>query len=296
MRALPAWLALLPMAALAQAPGFMDGAAAYEAGDASRCADVLLAVEAANGSFPANGELLTAECLAQAGRFEEAFAYLRRQLPKGRIRLDELRGKSRPGLDALRRQPGWSSLLVEAMNAEVARLESLDAGLRDELLARAARDQAARQAQVETPGAETAQAVAAVDRDNAAWLESIVEARGWPDAATVGRDGADAARMLVQHADHDVAFQARALALMEPAVRKGTVERADFALLTDRVLRAQGKPQRYGTQFETREDGVMRMQPVEDEAGLDARRAAMGLPTMVEYKKLLSEAYGQPVE
>ena len=40
----------------------------------------------------------------------------------------------------------------------------------------------------------------------------------------------------------------------------------------------------------------MRMRPVEDEAGLDTRRLAVGLPTMADYRKLLADSLGQAVE
>jgi hypothetical protein len=36
--------------------------------------------------------------------------------------------------------------------------------------------------------------------------------------------------------------------------------------------------------------------PIEDIGGLDARRAAIGLPTMGEYVRQLAEAYKMPME
>jgi hypothetical protein len=53
---------------------------------------------------------------------------------------------------------------------------------------------------------------------------------------------------------------------------------------TDRILVAEGKPQRYGTQFHT-VDGKLVPRPIEDEANVDARRAAVGLGTMAEYNE-----------
>jgi hypothetical protein len=47
---------------------------------------------------------------------------------------------------------------------------------------------------------------------------------------------------------------------------------------------AEGKPQRYGTQLDT-VDGKLQPFPVEDEANLDSRRKAVGLPPMAEYIK-----------
>ncbi|WP_245228116.1 DUF6624 domain-containing protein [Xanthomonas bromi] len=134
-----------------------------------------------------------------------------------------------------------------------------------------------------------------VDHDNTAWLKQVVAAHGWPGRRLVGEDGANAAWTLVQHADADPAFQAQALALMEAALARHDVMPGDVALLTYRVLLAQGKPQRYGTQFMTDADGRMSLRPTEDEAGLEARRRAMGLPPMAEYKKMLQDLYHQSV-
>jgi hypothetical protein len=43
-------------------------------------------------------------------------------------------------------------------------------------------------------------------------------------------------------------------------------------------------------------DGTPSMAPVEDEANLDVYRARMGLTPIAEYKKQISELYGQPVK
>ncbi|MCD9026654.1 hypothetical protein LDO26_00300 [Luteimonas sp. BDR2-5] len=300
---LPIMLAALAVtaatAAPASTPTFMQGVEAWEAGDASRCADLLLAVESAGAPVPTGGELLTAECLAGADRHDEALVYLRRQLPTGRIDLDELRGKSRPGLDALRTQAGWPALLVEAEQRAQAREAGMDHALRDELLRRQAIDQEIRQQVFVDPTTRGDTALMArmadIDRDNIAWLHGVLR-DGWPDSDRVGHDGAKAAWLLVQHADADPALQRMALELMQRAVAAGRADPSDFALLTDRVLLAEDSPQRYGTQFQTGEDGRMRLRPVEDAGGLDARRAAVGLPPMAEYRALLQQMYGQPVE
>jgi len=293
--------ALLVLASAVEAtpPSFVDALAAYEAGDPGRCGEILLAAEMAGAAVPANGELLTAECLSAAGRFDDAFAYLRRQLPGGRIPLDDLVCRSRPGLDALRPQPDWNALRAEAEALEAAQAARRDPALREELLRRAEADQVARRAVFGTDGSmdDAARArMAAVDRENTAWLKQVLDSRGWPDSDLVGHDGAKAAWMLVQHADHDPAFQRAALARMQPAVDAGRAERSDFALLTDRVLLAQGQPQRYGTQFQTDAGGVMRLRPVENPDGLEARRAAVGLPSMADYRQMLRDGYGTEVE
>lgn len=281
-------------------PSFMQAVSAHEAGAFDRCADVMLAVESIAGPMPVNGELLAVECPASAGRHADALAYLRRQLPAGRIAIEDLRSKSHPGLDALRQRAEWPALLAHAEQLAADQASGQDAALREQLLQRAGRDQQLRQAVLGAAGSEVDPArwreLQALDADNAAWLRQVLDEHGWPASPLVGHDGAKAAWLLVQHADGDPALQRRALDMMQPAFERGQVDRGDVALLTDRVLLAEGKPQRYGSQFETDDDGVMRLRPVEDLAGLEARRAAAGLPSMADYRRMLTEIYGQPVE
>ena len=100
----------------------------------------------------------------------------------------------------------------------------------------------------------------------------------------VGEDGALAAFLLVQHADRDPQFQKKCLPLLEAAVRVGEASASNLAYLTDRVLIAEGKPQRYGTQFQT-VGGKSAPFPIEDAENVDARRNAVGLGPLAEYAK-----------
>jgi hypothetical protein len=166
------------------------------------------------------------------------------------------------------------------------------------LLTRVARDQAVRDtfaAQLRTGGTLTPELLAslrAVDSANLAWLKPQLLMTGFPNRAQVGKDGVQAAALLVQHSDADPAFQAEVLPLLEAAFRAGDVTGQEVAMLTDRVAKAQGRPQRYGTQA-TITDGRVIFDPIEDSTGVDARRAAMGLPPLAEYKAVLDSAYGQ---
>jgi hypothetical protein len=56
-------------------------------------------------------------------------------------------------------------------------------------------------------GLAAAEHLQAVDAANTARMKRIVAERGWPGRSLVGDDGAQAAWLLVQHADHDPAFQ-----------------------------------------------------------------------------------------
>lgn len=167
---------------------------------------------------------------------------------------------------------------------------------RADLLARLATDQAIRDtlaAELRATGQPSPAVVRrmnAIDSANTAWLKTRVLAAGWPTPAQVGKDGMQAAFLLVQHADRDPEFQQRVLPELEAAYRAGSIDGQDLALLTDRVLRARGLPQRYGTQAAIR-DGRVIVDPIADSTGVDARRAALGLPPLAVYQRVLDSAY-----
>lgn len=98
----------------------------------------------------------------------------------------------------------------------------------------------------------------------------------------VGTDGARAAWLLVQHADHAVTFQRNCLTLMEAHLADDQVAPADMAYLTDRVAVNEGKPQVYGTQGRVLE-GVWQPRPIGERENVDQRRKSVGLKTLKEY-------------
>jgi hypothetical protein len=137
----------------------------------------------------------------------------------------------------------------------------------------------------------TPEQVLAVDLRHTHVVRLLLAQHGWPGRDLVGRDGAQATWLLVQHADHDVQFQANCLKLLRAAVESGDASREHLALLTDRVLVGQGKPQLYGTQFMLAGDGKYVPRPIEDPARVDVRRGAMDLPPLAEYERRMNEIY-----
>lgn len=130
-----------------------------------------------------------------------------------------------------------------------------------------------------------------LDRRNTARLKEIVGAIGWPTKELVG-DAATKAWLLVQHADHDPAFQRQCLELMK-AAPEGEVEKSDVAMLEDRVNVAEGKPQRYGSQLHVDENGHYGPYPIEDIEHLDERRAEVGLEPFAETYEYMKRVYAQ---
>ncbi|UKE67820.1 hypothetical protein KM547_19580 [Xanthomonas translucens pv. phlei] len=275
----------------ADAPGLDAAIQAYDAKDYGKCADTLAAVDAAPAGMPSGMDLFYVECLAAAGRTDAAFAVLDKQLLQGRVDMEDLKHKDRPGLNKLRTASGWATMLAKAERLDAARQARIDQSLRQELLARVEKDQAVRQKVIAEGAGGSWEQTVQVDRDNTAWLKKVVMEKGWPTKSMVGEDGSKAAFLIAQHATLDPTFQEQVLAQMQAALEQKEADPADFALLKDRVLLHQGKPQLYGTQFGTDPEGTMFLDNTQDLDGLDARRQAMGLPPIADYKKALSDLY-----
>lgn len=159
--------------------------------------------------------------------------------------------------------------------------------LASQLLARAEKDQEMRNRAI---GTDMSGWDSTVDEDNTAYLKAHVEAHGWPTVSAVGRNASQAAWLLAQHADHDPAFQAYCLRLMQ-ALPQNEVSLRNIAYLEDRVRVANGEPQLYGTQF-YKEGDSFSPRPIEDEGHLEERRAAMGLETFEANRQRMIEMYG----
>lgn len=157
------------------------------------------------------------------------------------------------------------------------------AALREELLQMGARDQRIRQATTMVfESEEEFKNWQATDANNQERLKAIVDRYGWPTVSMVGQDGAQAAWLIVQHADNDPDFQRRILSLIEPLTATGEVEPASYAYLYDRTH----YPQRYGTQGACVSRQEWQPFEIEDMAGVDARRRTAGLPPLADYVKL----------
>ncbi len=132
-----------------------------------------------------------------------------------------------------------------------------------------------------------------IDRYTTGQMRQIVKTYGWPTVKLVGRQGAQDAWLLVQHADQSPKFQRECLDLMQPLLASEQVSKQNVAYLTDRVLLAEGKKQLYGTQFQQNAKGEWEPKPIEDPENVDKRRLEMGLNTLAEYQKMIEEAYGK---
>lgn len=137
-----------------------------------------------------------------------------------------------------------------------------------------------------------------VDRANTARLKVLFDQCGFPDKDRHGEQAQGNAWLLVQHADHDVAFQKYTLALLEKmAAQRGEPVRPSFAFLADRIAVAEGGPQLYGTQLTWQGNPCnAEFDPMDDREKVEARRAALGLPPLDEYRKQVFENLDCPLD
>jgi len=263
--------------------------AAYDAKNWSECAAQWIAVSEHSTGEQKTGALYDAACCyALDGRVDPAIATLESAFDAGYWDAEHVIADD--DLASVRAHAKWPALEARAQANFVAFEKSLaDPALRKELLALATKDQKARFAIKDQDDKPAIEAVMAIDREATARMKQVVAQHGWPGKRVVGLDGANAAWLLVQHADADAAFQKDCLAKMEPLVATGDVAGKDFAYLFDRVAIAEGRKQRYGTQFDGED-----IAPLEDPPNVDARRKSVGLGTLAEYKAFVKQAEAAP--
>lgn len=231
---------------------------------------------------------------ARAGRVDEAFMWLERSAAGGFSRGGTV--DQDPDLLSLHKDPRYARIQREFARNEEARLASehpADPKLQHELLAMAKKDQDARN-HLDVVGHHDQQALAqmkAIDAENLPRMKAIIDRYGWPGITLVGRSAEQAAWILIQHSDTDVAFQQRCLKLLEQAVKAKEATAQQLAYLTDRVRVHQKKPQRYGTQL-TEKDGKVVPLPLENASKVDAWRAEIGLDSLGHYVAMVNQLQG----
>lgn len=115
----------------------------------------------------------------------------------------------------------------------------------------------------------------ALDAQNRSELAELLRDRGWPEPCQLTRSAASELFYVVQH-HTDPALRREALPHLEAMARVGQIRGGEAAMLIDRILRDNGEPQRFGTQYACR-DGTWRRAETEDPANLEARRREMSL-------------------
>ena len=176
--------------------------------------------------------------------------------------------------------------------------QALNNTLREELLAMEKIDQKARKECAAGDADEQIECLEktaeTIDKPNTKRLEEIFKKYGFPTVKLVGKDGFQAFLLLLQHSSSD-SLREKSLKPIEKAFKRGEITPLEYANFTDRLLLHQGKPQIYGSGFETK-DGKLVMSKTKDIKNLDKRRRKIGLPPIADYVKTLKEIYNLEVE
>lgn len=128
------------------------------------------------------------------------------------------------------------------------------------------------------PTQEAKELVKRVDAQSRLFIKAALLHCGWPKRTKFGMDMVSEFSQLIIHAEDDRALQKQALRLMAKALPKHDADGQDFALLTDKILTNENRPQRYGTQL----DWAFNVKELENPAEVDARRATLGMMPLNE--------------
>jgi hypothetical protein len=122
----------------------------------------------------------------------------------------------------------------------------------------------------------------AVHDRNAKRLNEIIQQHGWPGKSMVGEDAAHAAWLILQHAIAHPQLQRRCFPLLIKQVEAGEITPVEMAMFEDRIRCFEGRPQRFGTQFDWDEQLLMSPLKMDDAKLVDERRKQIGLRPMHE--------------
>lgn len=249
---------------------------------------------------PGSSTLYNAACTAAlAGKKSKAFKWLKQAIEKGWQNKSWMNEDT--DFNSINSGKKWdaiNALIDEKIAAYEATLKYPE--LRKELLAMRDEDQKWRRAygiaQNEEEREKAGSMMGEVDAKNTTRMKVIVDEIGWPKRSDVGKDGASAAWLLVQHADRQPQFQAKCLPLLEKAFKENEASGGNYAYLFDRVAVRLGNKQRFGSQAMGRGDD-MQFNPIEKEWLVNERRAEFNVnPTIEEYAKIMGFEYTVPTK
>lgn len=117
-------------------------------------------------------------------------------------------------------------------------------------------------------------------------ITSIVNTYGWKGKTYFGRDAPEALIIVLMHAD--IAGQKKYFSIVRNAALEGALPAEGFAIIADNIALYENNTQIYGTHVKLAEDGQYQSFAIANEAGVDARREAIGLCSLAIYLRSLS--------
>ncbi|MGJ8683574.1 MAG: DUF6624 domain-containing protein [Nonlabens sp.] len=123
--------------------------------------------------------------------------------------------------------------------------------------------------------------IAEIDESNLTIIEQVLEKCGMPTKESAGELGHSAIWLVIQHASAEKRKQYFPMLL--EAAENGLLEPQDVALMQDRMLMDDGKPQLYGSQVMMNDDGTYELYELQEPERVDARRKKMGMGELNDY-------------
>src|SRR5215467_5123494 len=157
-------------------------------------------------------------------------------------------------------------MINEMLRGELLAMRAEDLGVRTELAA------------ADELGGPYVARMEAVHIKNAARLRELIARHGWPAEDIAGKDGAEAAWLIAQHAIGEPEFQRHVLQLVRASAAAGHCPAWHAAYLEDRIALYEGRPQRFGSQWvDDPRDGRARPSKLADPEHVNDLRASVGL-------------------
>ncbi|MBL4604146.1 MAG: hypothetical protein JKY02_00325 [Flavobacteriaceae bacterium] len=123
-----------------------------------------------------------------------------------------------------------------------------------------------------------------IDKQNLIKVVSLIENCGMPTTKEVSRKQMSAIWLVFQHADNT--NRKKYFPLLKKAAKNGDLSKSNIALMEDRILMIDGKPQKYGSQIsQNRETKKWELYKLTKPEFVDKRRAEVGLGSLKEYVK-----------
>ncbi len=123
-------------------------------------------------------------------------------------------------------------------------------------------------------------------------IKEIFDQNGVVGFDLAGEKGSSDFWVMVQHSDHDPAFQKEVLEKMKVEVAKGNADSRNYGLLVDRVQLNTGQAQVYGTQVDYNTE-ICQAFPknLTDSADVNRRRKEIGLEPLENYLNDMTEMH-----
>ncbi|MCH7398045.1 hypothetical protein MM236_08600 [Belliella sp. DSM 107340] len=116
------------------------------------------------------------------------------------------------------------------------------------------------------------------DHRNQELIISIIEKCGMPTLNEVNQQEMNAIWLGLQHTEHK--YRVKYFPLIEKAVKNGDLSNEQFALMKDRILMDEGKPQIFGSQIKNG-----KLYDLEAPETVNERRQELGLEPIEDYLK-----------